>query len=209
MGNEWFQDTDKPNNDQNELLNETAKEDIKTIKKKRKVLREKKNNKEWQVLTNGEELPPSGEYYQFPNYFYAGFWIRFFAFMVDIIMIACLNKILWRSLFQLSADGKMYFVCSTLVYLLYFILMTKLTNGQTLGKMIFGIKVICFKEKELSWSTVLVREGACRFIFKLSFLFLCYVSVIITGKKQHFGDLFADTSVVTLNMIKAYQRLEV
>ncbi|MBX4238333.1 RDD family protein, partial [Enterococcus lactis] len=71
---------------------------------------------------------------------------------------------------------------------------------------IFGIRVISFDEEELSWSTVLVREGACRFILKFPLLMLGYIPAIFNQKKQHLGDLFTNTSVVTINLIKAFNQ---
>ena len=92
------------------------------------------------------------------------------------------------------------------IYLAYFVLLTKLNHGQTIGKMIFGIRVVGFDETELSWSTVLVREGACRFILKFPLLFIGYLPVIFSKKKQHIGDYFSNTSVVTINLIKAFNQ---
>lgn len=85
--------------------------------------------------------------------------------------------------------------------------MTKMNHGQTIGKMAFGIRVVCFKEEELSWQTVLIREGACRFILRGSFFMIGYLITIFTPNKQHIGDYFSDTSVVTLNLLAAREGL--
>ncbi|MDU6523945.1 MAG: RDD family protein, partial [Enterococcus sp.] len=96
-----------------------------------------------------------------------------------------------------------YGISTLVIYLAYFILLTKLNHGQTIGKMIFGIRVVCFTEAVLSWKTVLVREGACRFILRGSFFMLGYLVAIFTPNKQHLGDYFSDTSVVTINLVTA------
>ncbi len=71
------------------------------------------------------------------------------------------------------------------IYLAYFVLLTKLNHGQTIGKMIFGIRVVGFDETtELSWSTVLVREGACRFILKFPLLFIGYLPLSLARKNS-------------------------
>lgn len=156
--------------------------------------------------------PPETTIHRYPNYFYAGFWIRFFAYIVDNICISALIAIMIGSSFNLLGLEKssqlfsVYGILSLVVYLTYFILMTKLNDGQTLGKMIFGIKVICFREENLSWSTVLVREGACRFILKNTVFSLGYLVAVFTPNKQHLGDIFSETSVVTLNMLKAIEQ---
>ncbi len=147
--------------------------------------------------------------HRYPYYFYAGFWIRFFAYIVDTLCITAITGIFIGVPFNLLGLEKssqifsVYGILSLVIYLAYFILLTKLNRGQTIGKMIFGIKVVCFSEERLSWSTVLVREGACRFILKNMIFSLGYLVSIFTPNKQHLGDLFTETSVVTLNMLKA------
>lgn len=133
---------------------------------------------------------------EYPNYFYTGFFIRLFAFTVDLIMIGSLNRI---TLFFLS-EGTLRTLLSLMIYLLYFILMTKLTNGQTVGKMIFGIKVIALNEEELSWTTVIIREGFGRYLQKV--VLILYGLAIFTPYKQHVSDMLTDTSVVTLNYFR-------
>jgi uncharacterized RDD family membrane protein YckC len=90
-----------------------------------------------------------------------------------------------------------------LIFVGYFILMTKYTNGQTLGKMIFGIRVVCFKEEKLSWQTLLIREGVGRYIGKI--VAVIYLVAAFQNKKQHPIDMLCDTSVVTENSIRALQ----
>lgn len=132
----------------------------------------------------------------YPDYFYAGFFIRLFAFTVDMIMIQSLSRLL---LFYLN-QSLLKTVLSLFIYLLYFICMTKFTNGQTLGKMIFGIRVIAINEETLSWTTVLVREGFGRYLQKV--LWIMYSLMIFTRYKQHVVDLLTDTSVVTENYLR-------
>lgn len=126
---------------------------------------------------------------------YTGFLIRLFAFTVDIIMIGSLQRM---TLFYIK-EGTLRILLSLMIYLLYFILTTKLNKGQTLGKMIFGIKVVCLNEEELTWKTVIVREGFGRYLQKV--IPILYVLTIFTPYKQHFVDLLSDTSVVTLKFL--------
>ncbi|HHU20728.1 MAG TPA: RDD family protein [Bacilli bacterium] len=132
----------------------------------------------------------------YPDYFYAGFFIRLFAFTTDVILIGALSHLF---LFFLH-DSLVKTVLSLSIYLLYFILMTKFTNGQTLGKMIFGIRVIAINEEKLSWTTILVREGFGRYLQKV--LWIMYSLTIFTRYKQHVVDLLTDTSVVTENYLR-------
>lgn len=132
----------------------------------------------------------------YPRCIYTGFLIRLFAFTIDIIMIGSLRRM---TLFFMT-KGMLYTLFSLAIYLLYFILMTKLNNGQTLGKMIFGIKVICLDEEELTWETVIVREGFGRYLQKA--IPMLYAIVLFTPYKQHLVDVLGDTSVVTLELLE-------
>lgn len=162
----------------------------------------------WEKLTRFKSQ--NKDYNVFPLYFYAGFWIRFFAFLFDLFCIANIQRILVGSLynlFDLNKGGSfisVYNLLNLIIYLGYFILFTRLNNGQTLGKMAFGIRVISFDEEELSWQTVLVREGACRFILKTGILVVGYLPAAFTQYKQQAGDWLSGTSVVTLSTLKAF-----
>lgn len=133
---------------------------------------------------------------EYPDYFYTGFFIRLFAFTIDLLMIGSIQRL---TLF-FSDKGVLRTGLSLVIYLLYFILMTKFTNGQTVGKMIFGIRVIALNEEELSWQTILVREGFGRYLQKV--VLILYGLVIFTPYKQHVVDLLTDTSVITLNYLR-------
>ncbi|GMC04815.1 RDD family protein [Enterococcus thailandicus] len=169
----------------------------------------KEKQAEWQQYT--ETPTEKKELNDFPTYFYAGFWIRFFAFLIDLLCIGAITRLTlgvasnfgWLSINDSYLS--VYGLLGLVIYLSYFVLLTKLNHGQTLGKMIFGIRVISFDERKLSWSTVLVREAACRFILKFPLLFIGYIPTIFSQKKQHLGDYFSNTSVVTFNFIKTFK----
>ena len=71
--------------------------------------------------------------------------------------------------------------------------MTKFFS-QTLGKMVFGIKVVTLEERPLTWMTVLFREFIGRYISKL--FFIGYLIVAFLPKKQGIHDLLSDTTVI-------------
>ncbi|WAA11688.1 RDD family protein [Fervidibacillus halotolerans] len=132
---------------------------------------------------------------------YAGFWIRFWAFLVDVIMVWGLKQIFvmpFTYLFDWSTEDFLspYTFLSAVVFYLYFVLLTKYF-GQTLGKMIFGLKVIPLTEEKFSWKTVLFREWIGRYI-STSFMFL-YFLVAFLPKKQGLHDFFSDTAVIHEN----------
>ncbi|MEW3525878.1 RDD family protein, partial [Enterococcus entomosocium] len=126
--------------------------------------------KAWQHFEEPEKQTEDKRFFNdFPSYFFAGFWIRLFAFLVDLLVIRAITQITIGSIYNLAnltATNQrfgLYNVCALAIYLGYFVLMTKLNHGQTIGKMLFGIRVISFVEEELSWQTVLIRELCGRY----------------------------------------------
>jgi len=131
---------------------------------------------------------------------YAGFWMRFWAYLLDLVVIGSINRLVFYPVFRafdLSlAEDSMFApiaILTALTFYLYFVLMTKFL-GQTLGKMAFGIKVINLKGDSLSWGTVLFREWIGRFISAT--IWILYIVVAFLPKKQGLHDLFADTTVI-------------
>lgn len=131
---------------------------------------------------------------------YAGFWMRFWAYLADLIIIGSLTRIFVSSTFKALGEGYVdysFFSPATIlevtIFYLYFVLMTRYF-GQTLGKMIFGLQVISLKDDKLTWGTLIFREFIGRFISK--FTSIGYILVGILPKKQGLHDIFADTTVV-------------
>ncbi|TFE00916.1 RDD family protein [Jeotgalibacillus salarius] len=138
---------------------------------------------------------------------YGGFWIRVCAYLFDLLVIGALNGLLVYPVFRLSGleMGSGMFsgvnIVTAIVFFAYFVLMTKFF-GQTLGKMIFGLRVVSKEGKRPGWITVIIRELAGRYIytsitfFGLPFLAILYAVAAFTPKKQGIHDIFADTAVV-------------
>lgn len=131
---------------------------------------------------------------------YAGFWTRFWAYLLDLIVIGSINRMIINPVFRaldVSLIEDQIFspmaIATAIVFYLYFVLMTKFF-GQTLGKMVFGLKVVELDGKGLTWGTVLFREWIGRFISAT--IMILYVVVAFTKKKQGLHDLFADTTVI-------------
>lgn len=132
---------------------------------------------------------------------YAGFWIRFWAYLIDLIVVTSVNGIIIYPVLKLiGVDDSNSFIFSpitiltAITFFLYFVLMTKFLQ-QTLGKMILGLKVTGLNGEPLTWGTVLFREFIGRYISK-TFGGLLYIVCAFTPKKQGIHDLFADTKVV-------------
>jgi uncharacterized RDD family membrane protein YckC len=132
---------------------------------------------------------------------YAGFWMRFWAYLLDLLVVGSLNRLLIFPLFRLldiSVDRTNMFapatIATTLMFYAYFVLMTKFFQ-QTLGKLVFGLTVIDESGKPLTWMTVLFREVIGKFIAK-TILFIGFLFVAFSEKKKGMHDQFADTLVI-------------
>ncbi|MBT2692903.1 RDD family protein [Bacillus sp. ISL-55] len=131
---------------------------------------------------------------------YAGFWTRFWAYLLDLIVIGSVNRMIINPVFRaldvpLIEEGVLspIAIATAVIFYLYFVLMTKYF-GQTLGKMVFGLKVVELDGKGLTWGSVIFREWIGRFISAT--IIVLYVVVAFTKKKQGLHDLFADTTVI-------------
>ncbi|WP_391202576.1 RDD family protein [Psychrobacillus sp. L4] len=131
----------------------------------------------------------------------AGFWIRFWAYFSDILILSSIGMLLIKPifrLFSLEINDPTWYAPFTLItsflFYTYFVLMTKFFN-QTVGKMIFGILVISKNNDKLTWSTILFREWIGRLISVIP-LNLPYLVVAFTPKNQAIHDMIADTLVV-------------
>ena len=131
----------------------------------------------------------------------AGFWIRFWAYIVDMLILSSIGMLLIKPIFRLLSlelnDSTWYApitLITALLFYAYFVLMTKFLS-QTVGKMIFGIKVISKDKQSLTWGTVLFREWIGRLISIIP-LNLPYLAVAFTPKKQAIHDMIADTLVI-------------
>ena len=126
----------------------------------------------------------------------AGFWIRTVAFLIDAAVAAAFASIFASPItaFFLTDGSMAAKALSGFLFYLYFVLSTYLTNGQSLGKMITGIRIIHPDEPRLSLTTVVIREGFCRFI-QTTFLLL-YIITAFSERKQNLGDFLSGTFVV-------------
>lgn len=201
----------KEKNETNLSDNEAVKTSLEETKNQEKQTaspQELRNarRKYWQEKQKEEERHRK-PFHNFPSFFYVGFWLRLFAFLIDLLVIWSINRLMVQSLFlvlryPLSEELFSAFSLSKLaVYLLYFTVSTKWTNGQTIGKIIFGIRVVSFREEKLSWGTVLIRECFGRYILKI--VPFIYLMVVFTHEKQHLADFFSDTAVVSENLVWA------
>lgn len=137
-----------------------------------------------------------------PTRCYAGFWMRFWAYLIDLLILGSINSLLmgpFKLFTNLSqsvfGSWTIYSVVAFVIYFTYFTLTTKFFK-QTIGKMILGIEVVREDGKALTWGDVLIRECVGRFIYKSFFILqFLYVVIAFTPEKEGLHDIFAQTRV--------------
>lgn len=152
---------------------------------------------------------------------YAGFWLRFVAYLIDGIIIGAVQGIaimpflavfgigiannmdnmesmnetqamsMIGSMMAIGFTAQIVFWCITI---LYFSLMESSSKQATVGKMVLGLQVTDLNGGKLDFVKALVRN-LCKII---SYLILCigYIMAGFTEKKQALHDMIASTLVV-------------
>lgn len=133
----------------------------------------------------------------------ASFWPRLGAYLIDIILIYSINGIILSPL-KFIQDGFPMTIgywtaigtAGTIVYYLYFFFVTK-TFSKTVGKLIFGLKVVSATKEKPSWGDIFFREVIGRLLHNIfNLLKLLYLYIFISDKKQGLHDVIGQTYVV-------------
>jgi uncharacterized RDD family membrane protein YckC len=150
---------------------------------------------------------------------------RMFAYLIDIMVMFFYWKIVqtlldfWSQ--QESADNVWLYVLVGIPILLYYPLMEILTNGQTIGKKILGIRVIRLEGGQASVSQYMLRwmfrtidfpswiflaiwQGSLPWYSSI-FVFTGVAAVIISNKSQRIGDVVAGTVVIFTRSKSSWQ----
>ena len=151
------------------------------------------------------------DYMNLSKNFYAGFWMRFVAYLIDMIVIysiaSLLNTFSFGLLnkqldFPILGEESLSYV---IVMFAYFIWMTYFFS-QTLGKMIMKIKVETNKGDKLGLIDIVYRELVGR-LLTIFLLYIPYLAVAFTNKKKGLHDYIADTVVVKEDFSKLRRQM--
>lgn len=112
----------------------------------------------------------------------AGFWLRFAAAMLDVVMIAVLSSML----FWLGGGFPLWLA-------VYSVVMWA-TKGTTIGGIICGLKVVRVDDRPMDWSVAAVR-GLGAFL-SLAVAGLGFIWVVFDDEKQSWHDKIAGTTIV-------------
>ena len=128
---------------------------------------------------------------------YAGFWIRFVAYMVDnlILFIALGGVAILLGLMGLQLAGQE--LIFLVVFFVYFAAMQSSARQATLGKQLVGLKVTDTNGGRISFLRALARTAAT--IISSLTLMIGYLLAAFTGRKQALHDMIAGTLVVRDN----------
>jgi len=131
----------------------------------------------------------------------AGFWIRAIALFFDGIILAIAGALiggilgfaLALSVGDVSGFTLLFNILGFVIGAVYYIWMQG-SCGQTLGKMLIGIKVVQINDEPLSYGTALLRYiGRTVNAFTL---FIGYIIVVFNRKKRGLHDFIAGTKVI-------------
>ena len=150
---------------------------------------------------------------------YAGFWIRAMAYLVDSMVVWLISMTASLGLLWLHSRGvlpplaawwwkNIWTIPSILIGTVYFPILTK-QFGATLGKMLFGLRVISMAGNPLGWKQVILRESFGKWASTLSFG-LGFFRVAWSERKQGWHDSMAGTAVsITKPSLYEYGEMEV
>jgi uncharacterized RDD family membrane protein YckC len=150
---------------------------------------------------------------------FAGFWLRFVAYIIDTVIIYSLQSFIFMPLFGLlgisfasrdfenmsdaevmGAIGAVTALSTGVIFLssvlaiLYWSLMESSKYQATVGKLALGLKVTDMDGNSLDFVKALVRN-ICKILSGMV-MFIGYIMVGFTEKKQGLHDIIANTLVV-------------
>jgi len=136
---------------------------------------------------------------------YAGFWARFFAMVIDSIILSAIVMLIellgFQNEIKVATDPTnsslpiILFIIPTIISYLYYVILTSLL-GYTLGKKVFKLRVIHAEtECNISWKRATLREIVGKFVSSLVFS-LGFIWAAFDQKKQGWHDKIAKTLVI-------------
>ena len=125
---------------------------------------------------------------------YAGFWLRFLAFVIDSLIFAIAGIILGFFVGQTGGSTKSLDMPFFIISWLYYALMESSHKRATLGKIVLGISVT-----DLSGHRISFGRATGRYFGKIIsgiILSFGYIMAAFTTKKQALHDIMASTLVI-------------
>ena len=131
---------------------------------------------------------------------YAGFWMRFVAWIIDQICVALglwgifsLLRLLYPATLYQQVSGA---TTSFILLALYYVILTAV-RGQTVGKIALGIRVVGKDGEAPGLGYAVLREVVGKFISAIA-LFLGFLWIGCDKEKQGWHDKIAGTRVIKI-----------
>ncbi|MFX0163303.1 MAG: RDD family protein, partial [Candidatus Hodarchaeota archaeon] len=152
--------------------------------------------------TEYREEPPPARYVP-PEVQFASIGNRFVALLLDFIILIILYVFIFVALYEPDeeeVDFAFYWIV-TFIGIFYWLFLEGLNDGQTIGKMAAGIRVVKIDKAtgELSRCTMgaSVIRNLLRIVDNLPFLYIIgLISIASSDYEQRVGDRVADTIVI-------------
>ena len=147
------------------------------------------------------EEPPTAVYVP-PGVQLAGIGNRFLALLLDMIILIFVFAFLFITMFETEEEvGVGFYWLVTFIGIFYWLFLEGLNDGQTVGKMAAGIRVVKIDKAtgEISRCTVgaSVVRNLLRIVDQLPFLYIIgLISISTSDYEQRVGDRIADTLVI-------------
>ncbi|KHD84882.1 RDD family protein [Heyndrickxia ginsengihumi] len=144
---------------------------------------------------------------------YAGFWRRFVAYLIDMVILSiplliitlavfCIvavqidfstNKVTINQFFSIGIGYLVIFFVDLILPILYFAWLESSKWQATIGKRVLGLKVIDTKGNPLTFWRALGRSFA---MILSGIFYIGYIIAAFTERKQTLHDMIAGTSVI-------------
>ena len=140
---------------------------------------------------------------EYPELTYAGFWLRFIAWIIDYVLVGLVSSIIIIPSFFFYIHGSqpdviiwfiMYLGAYFILPWLYFAIMESSSKQATLGKMVVGVIVTDESGNRISFARATGRFFG-KFLSRIM-LYIGHLMIAFTKKKQGLHDIIAATLVV-------------
>lgn len=122
------------------------------------------------------------------KFVYAGFWLRFVAYIIDSIIVGVVSGILGAIIPSMAG------IINLLVIGVYYIYLESSEYQATVGKILLGLKVTDLKGNRITPQVATIRFLG-RFVSAI-ILGIGYIMAAFTEKKQALHDIIAGTLVI-------------
>lgn len=123
---------------------------------------------------------------------YAGFWIRVVAMLLDGLILGVPASIIQFFLVLWTESSSPFYIVQIglIVLILYF----WVEKGATPGKMILGLRIVDENNQNVTWGRAILRYIG--YFISGIILFIGYIMIAFTKKKQGLHDIIAKTYVI-------------